>query len=222
MRPIPWCRAPAAPAEDITESASIASAFKTISESLLDASATDEQHARSGESDLLLIVASDLAGNVTSPMVAGQAKDLAFHIAALVKAARRVPGDTESPELAALIAAAGALLAKLTGDKDCLRRDEPAPHTSATKSVQLSIAQYRQVLETIAGHMQTLSQLVMLSNDPTQEDFVRDACGSAADALALQVGAMADVPTGGQVIGDFAHWSYGPNFKGLGKEASHG
>lgn len=81
----------------------------------------------------------------------------------------------------------------------------------------LTVAQFETVLEVIAGRTATLHRLVMLSNDPCQDEFVRDVCGDAAEALATAIGAMADDAVGGQIIGNANRWHYGPNFADAGK-----
>lgn len=99
---------------------------------------------------------------------------------------------------------------------------ETAPVEGVTKPAELTAAQYRVVLEVIAGQASTLHQLIMLSNDECQDQFVRGVCGDAADALARHIGAMADEAVDAGIVGDANRWNYGPNFDGLGKEASHG
>ncbi len=102
-------------------------------------------------------------------------------------------------------------------------RDRPTPPTqraAAVRPTDLNGEQLSAVLEVIAGRTNTLHQLTMLSNDPCQDDFVRDVCGDAAEALATTIGAMADGAIGGDIIGDANHWFYGPTFKDTGKESA--
>lgn len=84
--------------------------------------------------------------------------------------------------------------------------------TKNTTPASMTGEQYRLVLQTIAGHTETLHQLTMIANGPYDE-FIRDVCASAAVALAAGIGAMADGASGAGVIGDANRWFYGPNFK---------
>lgn len=113
----------------------IQAAFRVIADALEAAIGTDEPHAWSGDSDRLLRMASKLADREAS-RVRGlkQASFVAFDVAALIKAARLVPGDTESRERTALIGAAETSLVLLTGDPACLRTGaarapRPAPRS---------------------------------------------------------------------------------------------
>lgn len=98
--------APAAPATPVTTSGerernprNLLAAFDIVVDSLEAASETDENHARSGDSDLLLRIAvgnADMHGG--SANTVESARELAFDLAALIKSSRRVPGDVESRE----------------------------------------------------------------------------------------------------------------------------
>lgn len=98
-------------------------AWISIGEMLEAAYKTDEAHERSGESDRLLRIASDMAARAAAPgyfeeLVAKDriAEEMAFHafdIAALINAARLVPGDDESTIRRGYIDAAARLLHRL-------------------------------------------------------------------------------------------------------------
>lgn len=95
------------------------------------AAATDEPHEHSGESDRLLCIAADMANFFAEgKTVEADAENFAYDLAALVRAARLVPGDTESEERRTLLERAGAILAELTGvDADTVIKppaDRPA------------------------------------------------------------------------------------------------
>lgn len=75
----------------------------------------------------------------------------------------------------------------------------------------LNSAQFRRVLEEIAGQSKTLCNLLMLAQ--TEKTWTASNCLDAGLILAQGIGAMADTATGAGVHGDADHWNYGPNFK---------
>ncbi|MDO9357902.1 MAG: hypothetical protein Q7T70_02775 [Polaromonas sp.] len=106
----------------------ISKAFSDLSAVLHEAYRTDEVHSYSGDSDRLLRVASDLATTASvSPPNAEDTEHLAFDVAALIVASRRVPGDSASAERQALIAKAKAILMGLTEGSDVLQEQPAAP-----------------------------------------------------------------------------------------------
>lgn len=116
---------PAGPAAPAAAPFHAQAAWKSIAELLDAAYQTDETHERSGDSDRLLRIASEMASRAAEPdffreLVAEDrlASEMAFHafdIAALINAARLVPGDTESITRRGYIDAAAKLLQRLAG-----------------------------------------------------------------------------------------------------------
>ena len=90
-------------------------AFSIIQVLLNEAYATDEQHGWSGDSDRLLRVAHNIADEamIRTPN-AEDAEGVAFDIAALIRAAKLVPGDAESDQRRELLDQAAVQLNWLT------------------------------------------------------------------------------------------------------------
>lgn len=121
------------------QGAAEAEVFMNLASIFEMAAATDEPHEHSGESDRLLRIAADMANFFAEgKTLEGSAENFAFDLAALVRAARLVPGDTESDERRALLERAGAILAELTevdadkvikppADRPPLHRDKRGP-----------------------------------------------------------------------------------------------
>lgn len=133
----------AAPAKAVTAAdasehgpARIKAAFDSVELLLNHAHATDEAHDRSGDSDRLLRIAHQLAdeANVTPPVGAEVAR-VAFDIAALIRAARMVPRDSEGPERKALLDQAAVQLDWLTESSGCC--DPGAPRPAAPNAARL-------------------------------------------------------------------------------------
>ncbi|MGB3069786.1 MAG: hypothetical protein WBC18_14625 [Ottowia sp.] len=99
-------------------------------------------------------------------------------------------------------------------------RDPPQPPIRRVdaKSGGLTQAQYKTVLQMIAARCDTLNHLLMQAQS-ADEGFDSDLAVDAAQAIAEQVGAMADVASGCNVVGDADRWNYGPNFKTAGQES---
>ena len=120
--------------------ARIKAAFDSVELLLNHAHATDEAHDWSGDSDRLLRIAHQLAdeANITSPVDAEVVR-VAFDIAALIRAARLVPGDSEGSQRKALLDQAAVQLNWLTEcDKsgtDCC--DPGAPRPAAPNAERL-------------------------------------------------------------------------------------
>jgi len=124
-----------APAALQPEAAAIQRLFTTIALALDEASLTDEPQEWSGDSDRLLRVASFLAERDAGRSYgAEEAECSAYDIAALIKAARLVPGDTESSKRSELIATAEAALVVLTEDSDCLVEGATRPPAPSRKN----------------------------------------------------------------------------------------
>lgn len=131
-------KAPAkTPSADLTTAggftpAAIKAAFGQVETLLNEAYLTDEDHGWSGDSDRLLGIAHDLADEAERcPPIGPPMSRVAFDIAALVRAARLVPGDGESPQRKALIDQAAVHLNWLTecdlSGEDCCDPGVPRP-----------------------------------------------------------------------------------------------
>ncbi|RYF32076.1 MAG: hypothetical protein EOO23_00360 [Comamonadaceae bacterium] len=91
-------------------------AFAIVEVTLQAASATDERHEWSGDSDRLLRIAHTIAGEAATHLPETEdVEGVAFDIAALVRAAKLVPGDVESDERRESIEQAAVQLNWLTG-----------------------------------------------------------------------------------------------------------
>lgn len=102
---------------------------------------------------------------------------------------------------------------------------ETAPAERVTKLEAFTVEQYRRVCETIAGRAATLCDLLrMLQGSGAIDDWEASIHLDAAAIVAVGIGAMADEATGpgGDVLGDWSRWNYGPNFADAGKEVRHG
>lgn len=100
----------------------IQTAFAAVGVALTAACVTEEPHEWSGDSDRLLRIASDIAEREAQRLHGDyEAENYGYDIAALIKASRRVPRDTESPKRTALLEAVDASLSVLTKDVDCLK-----------------------------------------------------------------------------------------------------
>lgn len=112
--------------------AEIKAVFQQLEVLLNEAYTTDEDHGWSADSDRLISIAHDLADQAEMHPPSGNAIDeVAFNIAALIRAARLVPGDEESPQRKALIDQAAVHLNWLTecdmGGEDCCDPGVPRP-----------------------------------------------------------------------------------------------
>lgn len=120
--------------------AAIEMAFGQVESLLGAAHLTDENHEWSGDSCRLLRVAHGLAAQAhRHPPVGHEIEQFAFDIAALIRAARMVPGDSESAERAALVDQAAVHLNWLTecdtaGQNCC---DPGVPRPAAPNAVRL-------------------------------------------------------------------------------------
>jgi len=89
--------------------------FDQLADILHQAWQTDEAHQHSGDSNRLLQVAELIASDAQNPEWPRDLKSTAFDIAALIRAARLVPGDEESVLRSALIQDAGDVLSQIAG-----------------------------------------------------------------------------------------------------------
>lgn len=181
---------------------------------LKQAARTDEPHAYSGDSDRLLRIGAELAERAAVAVGTPDCEDLAFDIAACVSASSRVPGDTQSPKRAEFIRVAAEVLAVLgdTSVEDLLGRSTPTRGwpAPAPRSL-LNERQLLNVLGQIASTSSSLNHLLMAAQTGDGEVLL-PALVDAAQALVVMIGAMADSATGGEIVGDYDRWFYGPNF----------
>lgn len=199
--------APNAPAQ-------IHDSFGQLAALLKQDARTDEPHAHSGDSDRLLRIGGELAERAAVAVGTPDCEDLAFDIAACVSASSRVPGDTQSPKRAEFIRVAAEVLAVLgdTSVEDLLGRSTPTRGwpAPAPRSL-LNERQLLNVLGQIASTSSSLNHLLMAAQTGDGE-VLPPAVVDAAQALVVMIGAMADSATGGEIVGDYDRWFYGPNF----------
>ncbi len=123
--------------DQFTPAAIKKAAFGQVETLLNEAYMTDEDHAWSGDSDRLLDIAHSLADKaMIDPPIGPEMPRVAFNIAALIRASRLVPGDSESPQRKALIDQAAVHLNWLTesdmGGSDCCDPGVPRPAAPGT------------------------------------------------------------------------------------------
>lgn len=137
------------PGDDFTPE-TIQAAFGQVETLLNEAYMTDEDHELSGDSDRLLDIAHSLADKAMIEPPKGEEIDrVAFNIAALVRAARLVPGDGESLQRKALLDQAAAHLNWITGcyihGEDCC--DPGASRPLAPEAAAEEVAQKTEMRE---------------------------------------------------------------------------
>lgn len=76
----------------------------------------------------------------------------------------------------------------------------------------LTLEQFTCVLETIAGRMATLHELLTLAMQETHIPGAAYSMLAAAEFIAEAVGAMADSAVDGSILGNADRWHYGPHF----------
>lgn len=95
-----------------------------------------------------------------------------------------------------------------------IRRVEQAPPPGKTH------AQQRRVLEFVAQQAGTVNELLMQMQTDSKISYESQVLLGAAQAITQYIGAVADDALGGDIVGDFERWTYGPNFADAGKGAS--
>lgn len=168
-----------APADKFTPY-TIKAAFGIIEVLLQSASKNDEAHGWSKDSDRLLRTAAGLAGKAhESTPCLDDAQRVAFDIAALIKSAKLVPGDSESAERADLINQAAVQLNWLTecdeAGSNCIDIGAARPVVHAQVSTPLPSPSERKVAAT---GFSLLGQAIKAIND-------EDGAAYAADLLKL-------------------------------------
>ena len=93
----------------------------------------------------------------------------------------------------------------------------------AKQNTDLTIEQYKIVLERIAGCSAALEALLAQTIDEDTSQEVANLI-DAGKMLSTYIGGMADnaARPGGAIIGNHDRWNYGARFATAGKEASHG
>lgn len=124
--------APTEPSTKESTASAIKLAFGQVEALLCAAHTTEENHDWSGDSCRLLRIAHGLAAQAhLDPPVGNKIDEVAFDIAGLIRAARLVPGDSESPERKALVDQAAVHLNWLTEcdvcGQDCCDPGVPRP-----------------------------------------------------------------------------------------------
>lgn len=115
----------------------IAAASQELARALDDAARTEETQSWSGESDRILRTAHEMAVEMITAPTGHEDNtpgNRAYTIAALIKAALQVPGDTPSAERLTFIEQTRAPLVGLTGDPKVLDGWETSPGDTATTS----------------------------------------------------------------------------------------
>jgi len=158
----------------------IKAAFGILEVLLQSASKTDEPHQWSGDSDRLLALAADLAGKAhTNTPGLDDAQRVAYDIAALIKSAKLVPGDSESAERTDLLNQAAVQLNWLTEcdetGTNCIDIGAARPMVQAQVAAPLPSVSERKVAAT---GVSLLEQAIKAIND-------EDGAAYAADLLKL-------------------------------------
>ena len=92
------------------------------------------------------------------------------------------------------------------------RTEENTAHDGAYTRGQM-----RAVLEFIAGQALTAQRMVLFATGHYRLDFDLANQLECVSSILQYIGATADTANGEQILGDFEHWTYGPNFADLGK-----
>ncbi|MEJ5128182.1 hypothetical protein WH367_19235 [Comamonas sp. MYb21] len=123
-----------------------------------------------------------------------------------------------------------AAIAGLPGTLEALRalttfagirtfRDRPMPPIRRIEPPPLgkTHAQQRRVLEFVAQQAGTVNELLMQMQADSKIGYESQVLLGGAQAITQYIGAAADDALGGDIVGDFERWTYGPNFAEAGK-----
>lgn len=170
--------------------------FHKISIALGHACDTDEPHEWTGESDRLLRLASDLAArlsvNAQASMEQVDAMNDAFDVAALIRAARLVPGDVESAARKAYIEEAGRIIMDLAEcdlqsaiDFGVQRPAAPIKKAAADdlNKKRATLWDHVQMAESIAGMLAFSYDGESRYEEPDRAPGVRGMVAAVADLL---------------------------------------
>ena len=154
--------------EDAFTPEAIQAAFSQVETLLNEAYMTDEDHKWSGDSDRLLDIAHNLADKAMIEPPKGEEIDrVAFNIAALIRAARLVPGDGESQQRKTLLDQAAVHLNWITEcdvhGEDCCDPGAPrqaAPREAAEESAHKT--EMRECARTACYEIQCLAEAMQI------------------------------------------------------------
>ncbi|WP_304305869.1 hypothetical protein [Pseudacidovorax intermedius] len=82
----------------------------------------------------------------------------------------------------------------------------------------LNAEQLRAVLQGIAGKADVLRKLLTAIEQGTSDEEDQYLMLFAASMLACTIGGLADDASGGECVGDYERWEYGPTFATLGAQ----
>jgi hypothetical protein len=179
----------------------IKAAFGNVETLLNEAQWTDEQHDWSGDSERLIRIAHSLADEASiRPPTGADVVCTAFDIAALIRAARLVPGDSESPARKALIDQAAVTLNWLTGSNpardNCCDPGVPRParpiKVAAVMPSESTFPIQREAINQASYRIQSALDTLELGIDATGDDELRGIRIIAED-LVHRFGGAADL-----------------------------
>lgn len=176
------------------------------------AAETEEAASWTGESDRLLRVAHELAGRMIGSAAGlwsdGTIANSAHTIAALIKAALQVPGDTPSEERRGLIEQARVQLVALTNDPTVLDGWETYPQS---KGPAWQTNQHTRVLGVVAVQADTLSSFLVAARMRAEGAGNLQAVGDLlmAQLVAEFIGSIADEACGSVYCGGPIAWAGG-------------
>ncbi len=101
-------------------------------------------------------------------------------------------------------------------------RDRPTPPIRRVEQAPpgKTHAQLRRVLEFVAQQAGNVNEMLMLMQADSKISYDSQVLLGGAQAITQYIGAAADDALGGDIVGDFERWTYGPNFADSGKGAS--
>lgn len=101
-------------------------------------------------------------------------------------------------------------------------RDRPTPPIRRVEQAPpgKTHAQLRRILEFVAQQAGTVNELLMQMQTDSKISYESQVLLGGAQAITQYIGAAADDALGGEIVGDFERWTYGPNFADAGKGAS--
>lgn len=184
--------------------ARIEAAFGSVELLLTHAHATEEVHDWSGDSNRLLRIAHELADEASiCPPTGIDVDSAAFDIAALIRAARLVPGDSESPERKALLDKAAVQLDWLTESSGCCDPGVPRPalaeakppsiqrqdanESTTTSEAPYSIPAWRAVISEVGGIHQAAQHILA-----AQIDYMDSSAAFGVLALVERLSQLVD------------------------------
>ncbi|MDR6767697.1 hypothetical protein J2W88_002978 [Acidovorax delafieldii] len=168
-------------------------AFGQVEYLLNHAQATEEDHDWSADSDRLIRLAHGLADEAyIRPPTGVDIDRVAFDIAALIRAARLVPGDSESNERRALLVQVEQHLRSITGCiEDCCDPGAPRPPAPSAAAEEASrLADFRECARAACYEIQSLAQAMQTISEQT----------SAAETHPVVHGVMARIVVLSEIV----------------------